>query len=291
MNGTGSCGLKMLKKISVATTSAFLLCGCGASPMNFMPGMQNLSTHAMRKHVQKERIHVEPTLIPITPTLIADHRVNTYFYRVAPSDVLHVNVWEHPEFAMESQNVTAAAAGIQGAAGLPGFLVDPKGRIYFPLIGYVHVAGKTLDEVRVTVSRRLEKYIPNPQVNVRVADFRAQKVYVLGEVIKKGFLPINDQQLTIADALALSGWFDSKSADTSNIYIIRGDYTRPEIFWLDARTPDKLLIAEHFSLQPGDVLYVSAAPIAQINRVLDQLLPIVQTVWFTQSVIKQSNRS
>lgn len=270
-------------------TSALLLSGCGANPMNFMPGMQNLDTHKMRKYVKKERIHVTPTLIPITPSLIADQRVNTYFYRVAPADVLHVNVWQHPEFALESQNVTSAAAGVQGAAGLPGYLVDPKGRIYFPLIGYVHVAGKTLDEVRVLVSKKLEHYVPNPQVNVRVADYRGQKVYVLGEVGHVGFLPINDQQLTIADALALSGWFNMKAADTSNIYVIRGDYTQPQIFWLDARTPDKLLIAEHFSLQPMDVLYVSAAPIAQLNRVLDQLLPIVQTVWFTQSVVKQSS--
>jgi protein involved in polysaccharide export with SLBB domain len=291
MNGTGSCGLDMLKKLGV-TAVVSLLCGCNdLSPMNLMPGMQNLSTHAMRKQVKRERIKVEPTLIPITPTLIADQKVNTYFYRVAPSDVLHVNVWQHPEFALESQSAMASAAGVQGAAGLPGYLVDPNGRIYFPLIGYVHVADRTLDDVRKIVSDKLEHYIPNPQVNVRVADFRGQKVYVLGEVVKKGFLPINDQQLTIADALALSGWIDPKYADPSNIYVIRGDYTRPQIFWLDARTPDKLLLAEHFSLQPRDVLYVSAAPIAQMNRVLEQLLPIVQTIWFTQSVIKQSNRS
>lgn len=267
------------------------LSACEFSPMNLMPGMQNLSTYTLRKQAKKEHVQVEPVLIPITPSLIADQKVNTYDYRVSPSDVLHVNVWEHPEFALESQNVTAAAAGVQGAAGLPGFLVDTQGRIYFPLIGYVHVAGKTLDQVRIEVSRKLEKYIPNPQVNVRVADYRGQRVYVLGEVMKKGFLPINDQQLTIADALALSGWIDAKSADPGYIYVIRGNYIHPEVFWLNARTPDKLLLAEHFSLQPKDVLYVSAAPIAQINRVLDQLLPIVQTVWFTQSVVKQSERN
>jgi protein involved in polysaccharide export with SLBB domain len=245
----------------------------------------------MRKHVKRIKIKVTPTLIPITPTLIADQKVSKYFYRVAPSDVLHVNVWKHPEFALESQNMMAAATGIQGASGLPGYLVDPNGRIYFPLIGYVYVAEKTLDEVRMIVSKKLEKYIPNPEVNVRVAEFRGQRVYVLGEVMHKGFLPLNDQQLTISDALALSGWFDSKYSDTSHIYVIRGDYMQPEIFWLDAKTPDKLLLAEHFSLQPKDVLYVSVAPIAQMNRILDQLLPIVQTVWFTQSVIKQSNQS
>ena len=69
------------------------------------------------------------------------------------------------------------------------------------------------------------------------------------------------------------------------MYVIRGDYTRPEIFWLDAKTPDKLLLAEHFSLQPRDILFVSTAPIAQINRVLDQFLPLVESIWFTKSLV------
>ncbi|MDX2346822.1 MAG: polysaccharide biosynthesis/export family protein [Legionella sp.] len=281
--------LNKLTKLSVAGT-ALLLCGCNSTPATLLPGMQNLHTYKMRKYVKQERIKVTPTLIPITPTLIQDQNVNTYFYRVAPSDVLQVNVWKHPEFTLESRGLSTDMS-TQGAAGTSGYLVDPKGRIYFPLLGYIHVGDKTLDEIRSLIARRLEKYITNPQVNVRVADFRGQKIYVLGETVRKGFLPINDQQLTIADALALSGWFDSNAADTSHIYVIRGDYTRPEIFWLNAKTPDKLLLAEHFSLQPKDVLYVSVAPIPQMNRIIDQLLPIVQTVWFTQSIIKQSNKN
>lgn len=274
----------MRRPLSIIST-AILMSGCGAS---VMPGMQNLNTAPMRKYVVQERVHVQPTLIPISPSLIADQRVSTYYYHVAPSDVLHVTVWQHPEFQLEAQTVTAMTPGVQGAAGLPGYLVNANGQIYFPLVGYVKVANKTVDQIRVDITKRLEKYVPNPQVNVRVADFRGQKVYVLGEVMKTGFLPITDQNLTIADALALSGWIDSKAADPSNIYVIRGDYTRPQIFWLDAKTPDKLLLAEHFSLQPKDVLYVSAAPMAQMNRVLEQLLPIVQTVWFTQSIVQNS---
>lgn len=283
----------IIKKIISVLRLKLLLIGllnlvACSSFVNLLPGMQNINTHEMRKQIKKERLHVQPTLIPITPTLIADQRVNTYFYEVAPSDVLHVYVWQHPEFAMEAQTTGVGAIGAHGGSGTSGYLVDNNGRIFFPLIGYVHVAGKTLDEIRIIVTKKLEKYIPNPQVNVRVAEFRGQRVYVLGEVNKQGFLPINDQQLSISYALSLSGWIDSKYADPSNIYVIRGDYLRPQVFWLDARTPDKLLLAEHFSLQPNDVLFVSSAPIARLNRTLDQLLPIVQTVWFTQSIIKQS---
>lgn len=271
----------MLKMIGAISTTV-ALCSC-----SIMPGMQNLDTAQMRKFVVPERVEVHPTLIPITPSLIADQRVSTYFYRVAPADVLHINVWEHPEFNLIDTlpNVTTAP-GVHGAAGQVGYLVNSSGRIYFPLIGYVDVAEKTVDQIRADITVRLKKYVPNPQISVRVADFRGQKIYVLGEVSKTGFLPINDQQLTIADALALSGWIDPAAADPRYIYVIRGNFTCPQIFWLDAKTPDRLLLAERFSLQPRDILYVSSAPATRWNRVLNQLLPTVQTVWFTKSIVQ-----
>ena len=221
--------LTMLKKISAVGT-AVVLCGC-----SIMPGMQNLDTYKMRKRVVPERIEVHPTLTPITPSLIADQRISTYYYRVAPADVLHINVWEHPEFSLgDGMPGSAGASGVYGAAGQGGYLVNSTGKIYFPLVGYLHVAGRTVDELREDITQRLRKYVPNPQINVRVSDFRGQKVYVLGEVPKVGFLPINDQQLTIADALALSGWLVPDTADPRYIYIIRGNYTSPQIFWLES---------------------------------------------------------
>lgn len=282
MNGTKRYGISMLKKIGIVST---LLCvsGCG-----FMPGMDNLNTQKMRSHIDSESVEVHPTLIPITPSLIKDQRVSTYFYRVAPADVLHITVWQHPEFLVEVPTIATASPGMQGAAGQQGYLVNARGNIYFPLVGYVHVNNKTVDQIREILTTKLTKYVPHPQINVRVADFRSRKVYVLGEVMKTGFLPITDQPLTIADALALSGWMNVESADPRFIYVIRGDFTQPQIFWLNAKTPDRLLLAEHFSLQPRDILYVSSAPATRWNRVLNQLLPTVQTVWYTQAIVRNA---
>lgn len=275
----------MYKKISVVG-AAVLLSSCGV-----MPGMQNLELSGMKKAIVPQNIKVDPTLIPITPSLISDQKVSRYHYRVAPADVLSINIWQHPEFDFLEKPTgpaLATTAGVQGAAGQPGYLVNSDGMIFFPLVGYIKVAGKTVDHIRADISKRLEKYVQNPQVNVRVADFRGQKVYVLGEVKKPGFLPINDQPLTIADALTLSGWLDSNAAAPGYTFVIRGDYRHPEIFWLDAKTPDKMLLAERFSLRPGDILYVSSAPATRWNRVLNQLLPTVQTIWYTQSVVRNS---
>ena len=269
----------MLKRLSIVSTIV-CLGGCG-----IMPGMDNLNTMPMRRQISQERVVFHPTLIPITPTLLTDQRVTTYFYHIAPSDVLHISVWQHPEFMSMVSTGSALTPGVHGAAGQMGYLVNAKGYIYFPLVGYIKVADKTVDQVRKDISLRLERYVPNPQINVRVSDFRGQKIYVLGEVNKSGFLPINDQRLTIADALAFSGWMDPNAADPRHIYVIRGDYTNPLIYWLDARTPDRLLLAERFSLKPKDILFVSSAPATRWNRVLNQLLPTIQTIWFTKSVV------
>lgn len=278
-----SYGINMLKKINIVGVSV-LLCSCSG----VMPGMRNLDTAQMHKYVAPEKITVVPTLIPITPSLLADQRVSTYFYKVAPADVLHITVWEHPEFLIETTSQISSTPGVQGAAGQPGYLVNAKGDIFFPLIGYIKVSDKTVDQIRADITKRLRKYVPNPQVNVRVADFRGQKIYVLGEVGKTGFLPITDQRLTIADALALSDWLNSDSADPRYIYVIRGDLTNPQIFWLDAKTPDRLLLAERFSMQPHDILYVSSAPATRWNRVLNQVLPTVQTIWYTQAIVRNA---
>ena len=272
----------MIKKLTLVS-SAVLLCSCG-----LMPGMNNPDTTTMRKYVAPQRVVIQPTLIPITPSLIADQRISTYYYHVAPADVLHITVWQHPEFLIEVPTASSNSQAVQGAAGVPGYLVNANGDIYFPLVGYIKVADKTVDEIRADITIRLRKYVPDPQVNVRVADFRGQKVYVLGEVGKTGFLPITDQKLSIADALALSGWLNPDTADSRHIYVIRGNFTQPSIFWLNARTPERLLLAEHFSLQPRDILYVSSAPAARWNRALNQLLPTIQAIWYTQAVVRNA---
>lgn len=266
-------------------SSVTILAGC-----TIFPGMQNPHFLRVANSSQQKHAVVHSKFIPITPDLILNQKISHYVYRVAPTDVLQINVWQHPEFnftGSQSQATSVGASAAVGGAGVGGYLVNPEGKIYFPLIGEVLVADKTVDEVRRVLASRLQTYVPNPQLNVRVAEFRGRRTYVLGEVKKSGFLPINDQQLTIAQALALSEWFENNSADTSHIFVIRGGITEPNIYWLDARTPDKLLLAEKFHLQPNDILYVSSAPVTNLNRAINQILPTIQAYWFTKAIVQQ----
>lgn len=272
----------MYKKIGLMG-SMFMLTGCG-----ILPGMQNPHFMVVPNQGHQKHASVHPHFVPITPELIHNQKISRYVYRIAPTDVLQINVWEHPEFNFTGTNaITGAVSAGSGGSGVSGYLVNASGDIYFPLVGNVHVADKTVDQVRQELAHLLKTYVPNPQLNVRVAEFRGRKTYVLGEARKTGFLAINDQQLTIAHALALSDWFDPTAADTSHIFVIRGSLTEPTVYWLNASTPDKLLLAEQFSLQPNDILYISSAPTASWNRAINQILPTIQAFWFTKAIVQQ----
>jgi len=233
----------MLKVLAVIIAS-ILLSSCGP-----LPGMGNLNT-AQMGIVALQKIPSKGTLIPITSALIASESHSTYTYHVKPFDVLLVEIWRHPEFHFSGQP----------------YVVGTNGQIVFPLIGHVLVADKTVEEIRTILTTRLKPYVVDPQVLVSVSNYRGQKIYVLGEVINPGILPIQDQPLTIADALALSGGMNPNKADARFIYVIRGSDTQKLIFWLNATTPDRMLLAEGFRLQSQDILYVSSTPWTRFKR-------------------------
>ena len=49
--------------------------------------------------------------------------------------------------------------------------------------------------------------------------------------------------------------------------------TQPVVYHLNARSPTALAVAEEFELNPKDVVYVDATPLATWNRVISLILP------------------
>jgi polysaccharide export outer membrane protein len=135
----------------------------------------------------------------------------------------------------------------------------------------------TVDQIRHEITNRLVKYIRKPQVSVRVAAFRNKPVYIIGEVVKPGVQYITDLPMTIMDIINEAGGVDKESSDTNYIYVIRGSERYPKVYWLKSNSPGAMVMSVSFKLQPRDIVIVSTSGVARYSRVVNKLLPTIQT--------------
>jgi len=165
-------------------------------------------------------------------------------YRIGPGDVLQVTVWDHPELTIP--------AGQFRDAETSGQLIDNDGNFFYPYVGKLRAQGMTVSQLRDVLSERLSTYINNPQLDVRVAGFRSQKVYVVGEVAVPGVLPITDIPLMVADAINLSGGLTER-AHKSGVNISRGG----KVYEIDLKALyDQADATQNLLLTDGDILNV-----------------------------------
>ena len=108
---------------------------------------------------------------------------------------------------------------------------------------------------------------------VNVPDRQQNKVFVLGEVNKPGGFVMNKRRITLAEALGEAGFANQLTSDPGFIFVMRGSVDTPEIFHLDAKSPDALILADRFPLRPRDIVYVDVADVVRWNRVITNILP------------------
>lgn len=131
--------------------------------------------------------------------------------------------------------------------GVEGVQVDASGRISFPLIGAVEVAGKSPQQVGLEIEQRLKQgYYKNPKVAVNLKETSSQVVSVGGEVKRPGIYPVVGE-MTLMKAIARAeGWTEFSKKREIVIFrnvsgkryaalydaraIERGNYSDPRVY-------------------------------------------------------------
>lgn len=138
--------------------------------------------------------------------------------------------------------------------GVAPYTIDSQGNINFPVLGKLHIAGMTREEVaeyirRELISRDLAK---NPIVTV---DYLNLSVSVMGEVQHPGRFGINRDDYTILDALSAAGDL-TIYGKRNNIRVIREENGVQKIYEVDLNSGKDLTKSPVYYLQQNDVIYV-----------------------------------
>jgi len=134
---------------------------------------------------------------------------------------------------------------------LEGYLVNSEGNIHFNVIGDILVEGKTRKEVINTLKESLSEYIKDFVVDVRIMNFN---VTVLGEVNAPGVYTIDDERVTLPEAIALAGDF-TKDGKRKEVLVIREEDGKRKITRIDFTKSD-LFTSSFYFLKQNDVVYV-----------------------------------
>jgi polysaccharide export outer membrane protein len=241
-------------RVGLALLGALLFAGCTIVPGSHLPTSNKDVVGEEEKDLAK-LVDVYPITVKLLRQINTPNqgpRANPelealkakYEYRIGKGDILNITVWDHPELTIPAGSFRSSAES--------GTWVHSDGTIFYPYVGKLKVEGKTLQEVREELVKHLAKYIENPQVDVNIAAFQSQKVFVTGEVNQPGKQEITNIPLTLLDAVNQAGGLTQK-ADWRNVTLSRDG--KEEAVSLQAIYQQGIL-TENRLLQTNDIIHV-----------------------------------
>ena len=148
--------------------------------------------------------HAAPDAITVTADTIGAVAARSGdAYLVGRGDVLQIHAIDAPE-------LTAPA----------GYEVGADGTIEVPFLGAIPAADREPAAIRTELTRRLQAYLPDPQLDLRVTDHAARQISVVGAVNRPGRQVLTTRPLSVIDAINAAGGF-ATTATPRGVTILR----------------------------------------------------------------------
>jgi polysaccharide biosynthesis/export protein len=140
-------------------------------------------------------IRAQETAIP-DPPLRVDHTE----YRLGPGDLIEIKLLG---FEPELNSVR----------------ISNSGKIHLPHMGVFPVTGLTTHELEIALARRMidRKLMKEPQALVLIREFKAQPIYILGEVGMPGQYVLHEG-VSLMDLITMAGGVNDVSRDYGFLY-------------------------------------------------------------------------
>lgn len=217
-----------------------------------------------------------------------------------------------------AKNVTSNVTVVGEVANSVRFPLSPRGERLLDALAAASGVRQPVNKMTLQVTRgeivrtmSLEKVIQDPKQNIVLqpgdvvtALFQPLSFTVLGATGKNEEQNFEAQGITLAQALGRSGGLRDERSDARGVFIFRFEDPSalqwaskpsltpegkvPVVYRVDLKDPASFFVAQSFPIQDNDVLYVSNAPAAEMQKFLNIVTSTIFTITapFSAGLIK-----
>jgi polysaccharide export outer membrane protein len=172
---------------------------------------------------------------------------------IKPSDILQITIFISQDKETERllNNTTVPAIGSNSTVAT-GYLVDDSGYVKFPLLGKVLCRDLSKKQLEDKIAKLLTdgKVAIDPIVSVRISNY---KITLLGEVTRPGVFNVQNEKITIIEAIGMAGDL-TVFAQRDNVLLIREQNGKRTYTRFSLNDPD-IFNKDCYYLQNQDVIY------------------------------------
>ncbi len=175
-------------------------------------------------------------------------------YHIDDELIIVVNAIESESAKPFNQNSVSYSDDIRQSYGrerIQSYIIDPEGKIDFPVLGKVKIAGLNREQATNMFVAKLTDYIKKPIVNIRTLNY---KITVLGEVARPGTYTATNERVTLIEALGMAGDL-TIYGERENVLVIH-DYDGKKTFTRVNLKSKDLFESPAYYLSQNDVVYV-----------------------------------
>lgn len=184
--------LRNLFKYLSISLLVFIILSCG--------GKKTIQSESLPEYSQPPSKNEKVNALLLEQAMNAPHRGD---YILGPGDIVEINF-----FQVDKLNQTVR--------------VSSRGFIKMPLAGEIKASGLTILELEEEISKRHQRYLQEPLVNVFIKEYRSQRITVLGAVMKPQVFTVTGQKFLL-DMLSMASGLKDEAADVC--YVRRGKET------------------------------------------------------------------
>lgn len=226
------------KLLAVISACTLMLCSCSvAKQVPYFQDIMSDSTLAIIPH-------------PETITLQPQDKISILVNSRDPQLMTLFNL------PVIQKNMSTGTSGTTSTSSnsISGYTIDNNGDIEFPVLGKLHIAGMTREEIATYIKDRLisENLIKDPVVTV---EYMNLTVAIMGEVNRPGRYNLDKDRITILDAISMAGDLTIYGL-REHVTVMRQDGNRQQIYEVNLTSARDVFSSPVYYLQQNDVIYV-----------------------------------